>query len=281
MLSSARRPALALAVMVALLATTSCGASTQPSERTEVLGTWESQSHGHVAQIELHGDGTAEVRNLPRATVVRIESQSLDWDDSVSASGEWSFREPDSQPYSQAFIRVNLKDIEGSDESMQLHPWSGGKLLVYYGDVEVGAHLTFVLEEGAPTPSPETVSRQDLVGHWSSDNEGQLWLKEDGTFELTGIPLSQVAVDPSEVSEDVRVDLHGQWSFREEPLPLGPLASVSLHFLDLDGREPEVFGSMFPSLQEIEGGFALQLSDGLPRWELQRGRSPEATQVSE
>lgn len=176
--------ALALAVIVTLLVTTSCGASTQPSERAEVLGTWESQSKGHVAQIELHGDGTAEVKNLPRAAVVRTDSQSLDWDDRVSARGEWSFTEPDSQPYSQAFIRVTLKDIEGSDESIQLHPWSGGELLVYYGDVEVGEHLTFVLEEGAPTPSPETVGRQDLVGHWSSDNEGQLWLKEDGTFQL-------------------------------------------------------------------------------------------------
>lgn len=279
--SSAGRLALALAVIVTLLATTSCGASTQPSERAEVLGTWESQSKGHVAQIELHGDGTAEVKNLPRAAVVRTDSQSLDWDDRVSARGEWSFTEPDSQPYSQAFIRVTLKDIEGSDESIQLHPWSGGELLVYYGDVEVGEHLTFVLEEGAPTPSPETVGRQDLVGHWSSDNEGQLWLKEDGTFQLKDIPLGQVAVDPSEVSDEVRVDLHGQWLFREEPLPLGPLASVSLHFLDVDGREPKVFDIMFPTLQEIEGGFALQLSDGLPRWELQRGTSPEATQVPE
>lgn len=56
---------------------------------------------------------------------------------------------------------------------------------------------------------------------------------------------------------------------------------MSLHFLDVDGREPKVFDIMFPTLQEIEGGFALQLSDGLPRWELQRGTSPEATQVPE
>lgn len=245
------------------------------------MGTWESQSNDHVAQIELHGDGTAEVRNVPLAVVARSTSQSLDWDDTVSASGEWSFTEPDTQPYSQAFIWVDLKDVDGSDESMQLHPWSGGKLLLYYGDPELSDHLTFSLNEGAPTPSPETVGRDDLIGRWGSDDDGQLWLKEDGTFQLRDVPLSEVAVDPGEVSEEVRVDLHGQWLFREQPLPLDPLAGVSLHFLDVDGRHPQVFDGMRPSLQELEGGFVLELSDGRPRWVLQQRSSREPTDAAD
>ncbi len=221
------------------------------------------------------------MESLPRAAVIRTKSQTLEWDNSVSATGDWSFTEPDTGPYSQAFISVNLKDIEGSDKSLQLHPWAGGKLLVYYGDSEIGEHLTFALKKGAPTPSPETVKREHLVGRWGSDGDGQLWLKEDGTFQLKDIPLSQVAVDPSEVSEEVRVDLHGQWLFREEPIPLDPLASVSLQFQGIDGREPQVFDVMSPSLQEFEGGFLLQLSDGRLRWELPRRPAPEPTEVAE
>lgn len=253
--------AISVVILVSL-----CSACYSVVERNDLLGTWEARDGSQTAQLRFHGDGTLELENVPTAAVFeRGRSDELDWTDVVDVDAHWFFSEASSEQFSQGMISVSVEQ-DGDVGSLSLRPQSD-QLHLYYGDVEAGRYLEFSKMDGPATPFPSTLGRAELSGTWSSQGAGELQLMEDGTFSITDIPTT-VLSDWVTVDQDQDVtDLSGQWSFREQPLPLDDTADVMLSFDPEHHAQDGSFFSWFPSLENTDGGLSLQLHSLGLRWE--------------
>ena len=259
-------------VLVAVLVlTTGCGAFPPPPERTEVIGTWEAREGHRVARIEMDGDGALRIERLPRAAIAEAHVQALDWDDTVDASGSWSYSEPGPEAFSEARVHFSLAEVMGSDTKELFAIYlRQGRLQLYYGDPEMGSVLAFSLVAGPSTPLPQTVKRADLIGRWVSEDAGEVWLKKDETFVWSGAPLWLVALPGGGDADTPTLDIVGQWSHTEEPLPLGKTAGPLLSFEGTYGHQPRLVDAIGLYLRETDGGFALVTGGRDARWELQQ-----------
>ncbi len=255
---------IALALLGVLSGSAGCAALLPPPPtRDEVLGRWEAHEDGHTATIDLHGDGTIEIDNVPRAVIQRDTADELDWSNTLDVGGEWSFSEAEDKAFSEALISALLDEPSGG-QWLTLYPRSGG-LHLYYGDVELSDHLFFELVDRHSTPAPETISRADLTGDWRSSASGVLRLNEDGTFQIDAAPAAFVTYT-DDVGDQTPITPAGQWYFAEETVPLDPeSAYVSLSFEGMYG--PASTGvTKFIQLQETETGLSLTFHDEA-RWE--------------
>lgn len=227
-----------------------------PPNRSDMLGVWEARADGHVVSLELHGDGTIQIDEVPRAVFHRDASDALGWGDIVDVAGTWSFTEPGDET-SEAHINV-LTDETAGGEWLTLYPRSGG-LHLYYGDVEAGRHLTFAMLAAATTPPPATVSRADLVGAWTSPTDGELQLSGDGTFEISGGPATFLTNTDAD-GTDTPITPSGQWHFEEEVVPLDPETYVMLSFEGTYG-ESDTFVTKFLKLEKDRRALSLGFHD--------------------
>lgn len=251
-------------ILVGLLAAlTACaGLLTPVPTREEVLGSWEAVDDGHRTSIQLHGDGTIRIASVPRAVLERDATDTLDWDDTVDLNGTWVFSEGSEEAYDEPLISVTLDQASGG-QWLTLYPRGGG-LHLYYGDVELSRHLFFELTEAPSTPSPETISQDDLVGEWRSESGSVLTLSADGSFAIDDAPSAFITHTDQDGTQTPLTPT-GRWSFQESTLPLDPATDVQLSFEGTYGAL-DSFVTTFVTLTEDQGMLSLSFHDEV-RWE--------------
>ncbi|MBS1907489.1 MAG: hypothetical protein JST33_13180 [Actinobacteria bacterium] len=141
--------------LVGLLLLASGCSEHYPQHRAEVLGTWEAHDEGHVVRLDLNGDGTLKMQDVPRAALSSHErAATLDWSDTVDVSGDWTFYEPSSTQFSTPEIRVWFDGTQkrGDLDGIALDPEADG-LHLWYGDIDSGEGLLFRLVRTPSTPA--------------------------------------------------------------------------------------------------------------------------------
>lgn len=241
-----------------------CAACYSTVERNDLVGAWEARADGHSVGLNLHGDGTLTGEGVPRAALTgpRISSdeEALDWADTVDFTARWAFSEASSASFSQGSVSVQFDNPDAA-WGMSLVA-STDELDLYYGNVELGQHLTFDEREPAATPIPATLSRTALVGTWSSANAGTLDLSDDGAFTLANVPEPLSAF----LNLNGSRNLTGSWLFEEQVLPLSEQTTVLLSVSSDYRTSSGSFVSFAPALKATDDGYVLEFHAGEFHW---------------
>ncbi|WP_368496996.1 hypothetical protein [Herbiconiux sp. A18JL235] len=258
-----------LVCMVMMAIFTGCSAFAPPS-RTQILGVYEASDAGHTALIELSGDGTVRIENLPRAALAVDRWDTLNWGDTITTTGNWEYYSTDQGQSEDAWVAVDIdaRGLHGIFSGFFLGVRRGG-LQLDYGDADRGALLSFGQIEGPSTPAPPTLVASDLVGRWTSDDNGIVILNADFTAQLVGIPLRIVVADEERESAPAHtLDLEGRWTFRETPLPLDERAGPLIDIGKAATSPYSLVAILDVSLRDEGGRLSLIGRDGSSRWVL-------------